>query len=317
MAASGTLSVLLPPRRRYAEASLPPALGKALARADALPAGESGWRAQLQRHCRLLPKVWPVAALTRQLDAGDAEHNAWLRADPAHVRMDINAGRLLACGDLGLSAEEVADFLRPLKVLFGDAGFPISAPVPQRWYLMLPKEARLPAFAEPEDVLGDDIAPHLPDGEAGRRWRSLLNEAQILLHNHPRNAERVRAGKLPVNSLWFWGGGVLPDQVAMGAGRVYSREATLAALAARAGRPAQPLPTGHAAAAGEGEALLDLRSVHDAGALIQDWLLPMVEALHGGRLAGLRLDFADGRILQLQRSQRWRLWRRPLARLDA
>lgn len=312
------LTLLLPPRSRFAGGALAPALGKALARADAVAAGEGGWRAQLQRHCRVLPRTWPVAALTRQLDAGDAVLHAWLRADPAHVRMDINAGRLLACGDLGLDEAEVADFLKPLKILFGDAGFPISAPVPQRWYLALPRESKLPAFADPEDVLGDDIAPHLPAGDLGRRWRSLLNEAQILLHNHPRNAERAAAGKPTVNSLWFWGGGVLPDLVALEADHVFSREVTLAALAAQAGSPAAALPaTLDAALKPDGHVLVDLRQQRALDGLTSTWLLPAVSAVYVGEMDSLVLDFADGSGLQLQRAHRWRFWRRPLARLDA
>ena len=55
------------------------------------------------------------------------------------------------------------------------------------------------------------------------------------MHNHPRNAERVAAGKVPVNSLWFWGGGVLPDSVTCRAECVISEDDELLALARRAG----------------------------------------------------------------------------------
>ena len=74
--------------------------------------------------------------------------SAWLRADPAYVRPDINGARLLAYGDaLALTQAERDALLRPLQPLFGDAGFPIDAPTPSRWYLRLPREAKLPAFA--------------------------------------------------------------------------------------------------------------------------------------------------------------------------
>lgn len=306
-----SLTLLLPPRSRIDGQPMPVEFGKALGRADRLPDGQGGWRAQLQRHIEVLPRGWPVAAVTRQLDAGDAALGAWLRADPAHVRADINAGRMLACGDLGLSMDEAGDFLRPLKPLFGDAGFPISAPVPERWYLMLPREARLPDFAEPEDVLGDDLYDHLPAGDAGRRWRALLNEAQVILHNHPRNAERIAAGKLPVNSLWFWGGGVLPDSVELAAAAVFTREAQLAGFARLAGVEPAEVPAGFAALADTAsDVLVDLRGQRDLAALERDWLAPARRAL-GKRLSSLVFDFADGAAWRLTASQRWRLWRRP------
>lgn len=289
------------------------AMASVLARADRA-VGRPGWRAQLERAFTLVPSGLPVAALTRQVDCGDAELNQWLRADPAHVQADMATARLAACGELGLTGPECAELLRPLKPVFGDAGFPISAPVPLRWYLMLPRDNRLPAFADPHEALGAPMDAHLPQGEPGRRWRHLLNEAQVILHNHPLNQQRVRDGKLPVNSLWFWGGGGLPDDVRCDFGTVCSGDVLLRALARRAELAcvdpgAAPAAGGlaHAAkAAGEGTLLVDLRDVRDAALLERDWLAPALDAR-----MDLQLDFGDGSVLTWQRSHRWRLWRRP------
>lgn len=295
------VALLLPERRRFAGQPLSPPVARLLARADALPLAEGGERAQLLRWFELLPRGWPVAAITRQRDAGDAHLHAWLRADPCHVRPDMTGARVLAIGELGLSAAEAEALLQPLRPLFGDAGFPVSAPVPSRWYLALPPQARLPDFAPPEAVLGDDLFSHLPDGPEGRRWRGLLNEAQVLLHNHPVNAERLAAGRLPVNSLCFWGAGRLPDHVRARLRTVATEDATLASLAALA--QAHP-------GSGEGE-LLDLRH-------LRDWsqVEPIVGlALAGAGRNGLVLDFADGTGAWLRPGQRWRFWRRAPATL--
>src|SRR3546814_6194541 len=139
----------------------------------------------------------------------------------------MTAVRLLACGDMGLDQDEADALLRPLKPLFGDLGWPISAPSSERWYVSLPRDARLPAFTDPDTALGAEIHDLLPAGNDGRRWRAVLNEAQIVLHNHPVNAERVRSGRMPVNSLWFHGGGRLPDQVACDVQTVYSNDFSL------------------------------------------------------------------------------------------
>ncbi len=294
------LTLLLPERRRFSGQPLAPEAGSALARADAMPDGEAGDRAQLLRYFDLLPRGWPMAAITRQLDAGDAALHQWLRADPAHVRPDMTGARVLAIGELGLTAAEAEALLKPLRPLFGDTGFPVSAPVPSRWYLALPREARLPAFSPPEAVLGDDLSAHLPDGPEGRRWRALLNEAQVILHNHPVNAARQAAGRVTVNSLCFWGGGLLPDHVRSPLASVRTDDVELRALAALAGLDETR----------EGPALFDLRQLRDWAA-VEQRLLPGLREL--GRDT-LLLDFADGTRRAIRAGQRWRFWRRPLAR---
>ena len=310
-----TATLLLPPRVRLAGQPLPEPVARALGRADRVPQGEAGVRAQLFRHFTLLPRSWPMAALTRQQDVGDAMSSAWLRADPCYVRPDINGARLLAYGDaMQLTQADADALLPPLRPLFGDTGFPIDAPQPSRWYLRLPREAKLPTFVEPAEALGADLFEHLPEGPEGRRWRALLSEAQVVLHNHPQNAARLAAGKPPVNSLWFWGGGVLPDYVTTTHALVQSDDATILALAAAAKTPTAALPVRYALTTVD--ALLDLRAARDAHALAIDWLAPAIDAIRRGELERLRLDCEDGMGFVLERRQRWRFWRKPLARFD-
>lgn len=270
---------------------------------------ESGQASRLARSFDILPRGLPIAALTRQLDAGDAMHFTWLRADPGYVRPDMATVRLMACGDLDLSPEECDALLKPLRPLFGDEGFPISAPVPSRWYLCLPPEARLPAFPSPQEVLGDDLFAHLPDGDLGRRWRRLLNEAQVILHNHPVNAQRAAAGKLPVNTLWFWGEGRMPDHVRSAVTQLRTGDVLLHALAARANVPCntdsrvETLPSG---------AVVDLRDITQGEVLDTHWIAPLMQRVAHGDFDTLMLDFGEGLILRWQAGHRWRFWRRRL-----
>lgn len=302
--------LLLPPWPDYGRQRLSPALAKALGRADTLPRGEHGRAAQLSRYFATLPKQWAPAALTRQVDAGDAVGAAWLRADPAHVRPDINGARLLGIGArLSLSQEDVDALLPALKPVFGDAGFALDAPTPTRWYLRLAREAKLPRFSEPDDALGEDLFEHQPDGPEARRWRALLNEVQIVLHNHPWNSARVERGLVSINALWVWGGGVLPDQVTATASQVCSRDDLLQALMRVAGGEARTLPADFTSARIVADTLFDLRQGRDLAALQRDWLQPAVEAVRTGALDALTLDAADGSALRLTKAQRWRFWR--------
>ena len=289
--------LLLPERRRFAAAT--PELAKLLGRGDRLPGAEAGEREQLLRHFQPLPAGWPMAAITRQFDAGDAGTRTWLRADPAYAVVEATGARLHAIGGLQLGREEADEFLALLRPVFGEAGMALDAPVPERWYLSLEPGAPLPQFADAAVALGGDLFQLLPGGPEGRRWRALFNEAQVLLHQHPRNAARVAAGRAPVNALWFWGAGRLPHAVQSTASAAISADAELSALAALAG-----VERGQQPRAG---ALVDLRQLRDAARL--ETLL--VDALREGFEP--QLDFADGARWQLRPSQRWRFWRRPAA----
>lgn len=62
----------------------------------------------------------------------------------------------------------------------------------------------------PHDITGKPIKEYLPHSEAGRAYLSLMKRSYELLKNHPLNAARVKSGKRPANSLWFWGEGTKP-----------------------------------------------------------------------------------------------------------
>ena len=302
------LTLLLPATTRFAGAALPQVLARALGRADCL-AHEAGDDAQLARHFQLLPKRWAPAALTRVVDGGieDAGLSCWLRADPAYIRPDINGARLLATGDtLGIDADDVDALLPALRPLFGDAGFTLDAPHPGRWYLRLPRESKLPDFATPAQALGEDVFEHIPGGAEARRWRVLSSEAQVVLHNHPHNAARAARGKPPINSLWFWGGGVLPDHVTSTTPTLYSDDPLLQGLAHVAKLMPMPLNAFNDFTA---DALVDLRMQRNPRALLDAWMLPAAASAPHREVV---FDFADGPTFMLQSAQRWRFWRSPL-----
>lgn len=292
--------VLLPERRRFP--ATPPALARLLGRGDRLAEAETGERAQLLRHFHLVPAGWPMAAITRAFDASDAGERTWLRADPAYVQVEAAGARLHATGDLGLTREEAEDFLAVLRPVFGDAGMALDAPTPERWYLALAEGAPMPDFVDPSAALGADLFSLLPSGPEGRRWRALFNEAQVLLHQHPRNAARIAARRSPVNALWFWGAGCLPHAVRSDARSACSNEIELQSLARLAGvQVTQEFVPG---------ALVDLRQLRDAERLEK----LLLDALREGHEA--MLDFADGAQWRLRARQRWRWWRGARSLLD-
>ena len=287
-----TLTLLLPELTRVEKT---PAFVRWLTRGDRLPDSKPGREALLRESFEFIGTALPVAALTRFLDASDAAGAAWLRADPAFALADAVTGRLMACGDLGLAQVESDELARALRPLFGDAGFPLEAPTPSRWYLRCPPDARLPQFPSPDAALGDDLMRHLPTGDNERQWRRLFNEAQVILHNHPVNARRVQRGVMPANTLWFWGAGKLPEWVRAPYTRVAGSDAVTVALAKLASIAVVEPRTALAELAAEESILIDSGAVPDVGA---------------ARFKTIELHFASGERVRYKSWHRLRFWRR-------
>jgi hypothetical protein len=278
-------------------------LHRLLAQADRLSDGPRGYLAGLSGYFPCDAESLPAAALTRELLAGDAADTTWLSADPAWVQPDMNGARLLACGQLQLSDEDAHALAQSLMPVFEEAGMRLQVSSPDRWHLRLATHDDLPEFAAPEQALGEDLYLHLPQGAEGRRWRVLLNEVQVLLHQHPLNAERRARGLPPVNSLWLWGAGRLPTQVRSTFGGVIGDDVLLIALAERAKALHQPRTPASVAAARNGW-LIDLQDLPVAE-IEHDWW-PRLQAL--SQRQAVRWSFASGeRWLRLP-WHRWRFW---------
>jgi hypothetical protein len=256
----------------------------------------------------------PVAALTRQLDRHDAGKHLWLRADPAYVRADMAAARMLACGELGLTEDEADMLGASLQPLFDEHGLMLETTTPSRWYVRCPASESLPEFAARDAVLGDDLYLHMPSGELGKRWRRLLSEVQITLHNHPLNTVRARHGQVPINSIWFWGGGVLPESINTDLHRVISTDEVVLALAACTPIVAQTLSESCsgiiATLAREESVLLDLGELRDGAAMEREWLMPLAAALKNGSITAIQMLFSSGESCVVRSAHRRRFWRR-------
>jgi hypothetical protein len=276
-----------------------------LQRADRMENGAVGYLGGLSGYFQCSEGM-PAAALTREHLAGDADGSSWLSADPAWVQPDLSGARLLACGQLQLSMDEALALAEPLKPVFSDAGMSLEVSSPDRWHVRLPSPMPLPDFDAPEQALGEDLYEHLPQGPDGRRWRVLLNEVQVLLHQHPANTQRRARGLPPVNSVWLWGGGVLPQRVVTPLPGAIGEDVLLLALAKRAGIPVQSRDQASVSAAAAGW-LIDLQDLAADDIAATWWPLLQAQA----RRQPLMLSFASGERWHARPWHRLRFWRRP------
>jgi len=305
-----------------------PALQTLLARGTPMRCPDEGTEAAL---CAALgiarQQDWPLAPITLAADGGGGE-GYWLRADPVHLRVMRDRIVLADSSVFELSPQEADALVATISQHFGDAlnPFPLH---PTRWYLQLPHAPQL--RTTPLSIAsGRDINPLLPQGDDARRLRVLLNELQMLLFEHPVNQAREARGELPVNSLWLWGGGSAP--VAPTAEKaIYTQDEVARALGAFCGAQVHPLPAQWDASMLKPAAVVLLDDLTLAGqcgdaygwreamrALEQNWFVPLLAALRTLDSAGLQLlDPVNGRGLQLQRTDAWKIWRRPRSLLVA
>ena len=73
--------------------------------------------------------------------------------------------------------------------------------------MVIKKTALSDRLMPPHELVGEGIRKHMPQGEASRELVYLMNQAQIILHNHPFNQARAKNGEDVINSVWFWGNG--------------------------------------------------------------------------------------------------------------
>ena len=165
----------------------------------------------------------------------------------------------------------------------------------------------------------DSLDAQRAEAEAGRQQAehaATASEAQVILHQHPRNRERLAQGRAAINALWFWGAGRLPDAVQSRYLHVRSQDPLLQGLARMAG--AAIATPGSAAPAAAGDSLVDLCRLRSLELFGTQVLPPLLQAMARREYDALELDFEDGARFRLRHGQRrWQFWRRPLAALAA
>jgi hypothetical protein len=273
----------------------------------------------------------PVAPFTLLSDTGLAPDGYILRADPVHMHPDQAQLRLFDSHSFAVTQDEAGALAAACNELYTDRGWRLEAVCPQRWYLALPQAPSL-GTVNPVHVAGRHVDPALPQGADAAAWHAIMNEVQMLLHSHPVNTAREARGEPAINSLWFWGGGVLPAAVHGKADRVVADHPLARGLAGHAGIPLRDLPVDAAEFLQEHDSdsplvVLDvLESIvayGDTSAWItglqqleRTWFVPVLEALREGRISGLEIH-ACNRTAHVTGRWRQRCFWRPVRSLGS
>lgn len=225
---------------------------------------------------------WPVAPYTLLADGGSPGSVYWMRADPVNLSVGQD-GLAFDGAALDVSRYEAEALVAALNRHFGEA-LAFDAPHPERWYVKFPAAPEL-LTTSPAAARRTAIRDKLPSGGDAMRFRALMNEVQMLLHEHPVNAAREARGVPPVNSLWFWGGGALARPAVRPFSIVLAEDPLARGLALAAGLP---VGTALSALPDEGKALIVVDAPRNP-ALERDWFAPLLAALEDGRIGMLSL----------------------------
>lgn len=302
-----------------------PALRKLLRcarREDVFAGGPQAWLCRLFGVAR--QQDWPVAPFAALADGLPAETGYWLCADPVSLLLQRDSFTVTD-GPRALSLAQAQRLAEALNAHFAADSVQFFAPRADRWYLRLPQVPLLQTYPLSQ-ALGRDIHARMPQGADSLKWLGWLNEVQMLLHGHPVNLALEEQGEPPVNSLWLWGGGVLPAVISP-AGIAFCADDPLArGLALAHGNTLAPLPpTAEGWRQGANAAAPQL-IVQNPPELTEwpqavqqrerDWFAPLLAMLRDGRLARLTLHLAGETVnsFTVTRGDLRKFWRsaRPL-----
>jgi len=236
--------------------------------------------------------------------------HGWLRVDA--LSLVVSRDRLLALPQQAADMVDAAALIDALLPQMPRVGTAHAAGAQRLIDLDAPADAR---FAPAWRTAARPLDEHLPQGPHGGVWRRWLTEAQMLLHEHPRNAEREARGLRPLNALWLSGGAATAPATRDRGVRVSGQNAVASALpvVSRAHR---------GEAAGRHGKTTRSRDTDPSGLTIV-WLHQpghpppalAARALSRGKL-DLRILEPSGQ--QCYTRRRWhalRMWRRPLSAL--
>ena len=312
-----------------------PALERLLSRSQHEQRAVNSFDASLCRYFDLqcpAGATLPVAAFTCLIDIEEPDAGYIMRADPVHLRADQSTLRLFDSRTFSITQDEADELVAAFNDFYADRGWRLTAPCPQRWYLYLP-EVPLIKTVSPLMSAGQTIDPNLPQGRDAAEWHALMNEVQMLFHQHPVNTQREERGEPMINSLWFWGEGRLPETVHRPDMQVATDYPLAMGLARFTQTPRRDLPANLDELLATVEQALTLVVLDDLEAAMQYtdieawlealkrleeyWFAPVLAALADGRVASLEIDPCNGNsYLTTPRLQK-HFWKRirPLALL--
>ena len=131
----------------------------------------------------------------------------FLRADPVHLRADKNRVYLFDNTSFEIRNDEALEMISRLNGFFESDAIKFHVGISSyRWYVegidSFPIDLPSPSMMN-----GLPLETSINNMLGYKKLKTFISEIQMILFDLPLNHLRVKNGNLPINSLWFWGGG--------------------------------------------------------------------------------------------------------------
>jgi len=260
---------------------------------------------------------FPAGPCCRAVHAGMRSAGTWACAEPVHLLTALDHLQLAAPVPVPLDAAESAALLATLNGHLAGSGFVLHASSGGGWLCSCPPDLHFGA-TEPSDALGQNLRDVLPTGRDAVRVRAVVNELQMLLHEHPVNDRRAARGQPTVNSVWLWGLGATAEPRGVAPGLLLTDDDWLTGLWRLHGGGLRTVEEfARVLSDEEGVVRIALApSVAEGGeveALRQmerTVLAPARAALAAARVGSIALHVGST-ALEVPANARWTFWRRP------
>jgi len=267
-----------------------------------------------------LLQQFPAGPCLRALHAAGASAGTWACARPVHLLTAIDHLQLAPCG-VDLAPEESALLLRDLNRHLDGRGLRFHAAGPADDWLLECEHPIDCGSVPPDAAEGRNLRELMPRGPDGARVRSLMNEIQMLLHDHPVNVERAATRRPAINSFWLWGFGQVREAQTIELPALYTDDEWLSGiwrLRGAAGRSLEEFAAGDPGTAGDVLVAWSRTPRGTADEALADadrrCFAPSLAALRSGAVRAV--DVLTGeRAFAVDARARLRFWRRerPLA----
>jgi hypothetical protein len=269
---------------------------------------------------------WPAGAILTHAHEITGADQYWICADPVHLAVERDELIVQPYSNVQLASSESQSLFAALEAHFAVEDLRFVHVDTGRWCIAIPKRPHL-VTSDLELVEGRNVNDVLPSGQDSATWQRYVTEAQMILHDHPVNTRREARGETVANSVWLWGGGVVP-QVDRKFENMMVSDALLREIGIMSGAQVSTTPSTGINLDATGDCFVEFAAQPAdegddvLGRLESHLIAPAWQALRSGRLEAMTLVLRlAGAMVELRcdRRGRRRFWnrKRPLSRILA